>query len=517
VFEQKTSDGGSRSGVVLSDGLLITAAEIGAMETVPDLVFLNCCHLARADTRPVAFNRLAYSIARELIEMGVRAVVAAGWAVDDSAARLFAEEFYTQILSNRPFGEAIFAARQNTYERFPSSSTWGAYQAYGDPSFVIDPQRVRSVAEPEANWCPVTHEELILKLRELRGEAATGHPPTPAQSRGLADRVEQLLKACPPTWIALPMVSFGLGEVYGELAEGYFDVACQHYLAAIGQEGSPQKDSLGGVPIRAIEQLANLEARVGEARDDEALLQLALERLQALVQRASTTRSGASRKSPKAVTALNPERAALLGSVCKRLAAVHARGLLSAPAGQEGTNLREALDQAITWYGKGGEKPFLVLNRLALEAVRDLGARPKPAAIEQARACARQARVAYRTEPDFWNAVMPADALMTERLLDHSLGAEGKPGEAALKEVKRTYAEALTHVRGTPRERDSVVKHLRLLQALLLGQGRLEQRLEGRAGRSSTRLGLVADLLQLPSADSGAEDGDSGEDVGESE
>ncbi len=72
VFEQKTSDGGSRSGVVLSDGLLITAAEIDAMETVPDLVFLNCCHLARTDARPVAFHRLAASIARELIEMGVR-------------------------------------------------------------------------------------------------------------------------------------------------------------------------------------------------------------------------------------------------------------------------------------------------------------------------------------------------------------------------------------------------------------------------------------------------------------
>ncbi|MGS0758650.1 CHAT domain-containing protein, partial [Roseateles sp. GG27B] len=45
VFDLMHVDGRCRSGVLLSDGLLITAAEIAAMETVPELVFLNCCHL----------------------------------------------------------------------------------------------------------------------------------------------------------------------------------------------------------------------------------------------------------------------------------------------------------------------------------------------------------------------------------------------------------------------------------------------------------------------------------------
>jgi CHAT domain-containing protein len=80
----------ARSGVVLSDGLLLTAAEIGQMEIVPDLVFLNCCFLGKTDNTPTtAYNRLAYSVARELIEMGVRAVVVAGWAVRDDAAKYF--------------------------------------------------------------------------------------------------------------------------------------------------------------------------------------------------------------------------------------------------------------------------------------------------------------------------------------------------------------------------------------------------------------------------------------------
>ena len=44
-------DGIARTGVVLSDGILLTAAEVGLMEVVPDLVFLNCCHLGKLEAR----------------------------------------------------------------------------------------------------------------------------------------------------------------------------------------------------------------------------------------------------------------------------------------------------------------------------------------------------------------------------------------------------------------------------------------------------------------------------------
>ena len=133
-FEAKTSAGGERTGVVLSNGLLITAAEINAMESVPELVFLNCCHLAVSDDAKVAehklaYNKLAYSLASELIEMGVRAVVACGWAVNDDAAKVFAETFYMEMLANSPFGEAVFKARQATYWADEDTNTWGAYQA----------------------------------------------------------------------------------------------------------------------------------------------------------------------------------------------------------------------------------------------------------------------------------------------------------------------------------------------------------------------------------------------------
>ena len=502
VYDEKTRDGGSRSGVVLSDGLLITAAEIGAMETVPDLVFLNCCHLAKADARPVAFNRLAYSISRELIEMGVRAVVAAGWAVDDGAARVFAEEFYRQILRNRPFGDAVFAARSRTHEEFPGLNTWGAYQAYGDPGFVIDPLRDRADSETVEGWKPVTQEELMQRLRELATKAASGDPASTERSRELAGAVDMALQSCPDAWKSLPAVRFALGEVYAELGDAYFDKAQEQYLAAIRPE-----DSGGGVPIRAIEQLANLEARSGHTTANAVLINTALGRLKGLVQLASTTLDRAEQNNETGSPALsNPERAALLGSAYKRLAAVLA-GNLRQDQDQEGGDVLLALEQAIDWYAKAGTQPYQVLNLLALEAVRDFGIEAQPASLELARGCAQQARAAWRANPDFWNAVMPAEALMTERLLDHSLGSKGRAGETCFTDVQKTYADALAHLPGTPRELDSVVQHLRILKVLFEAQGQLNPRLAGRARLIAERLDLLAQQILGPSGGQGGAGG----------
>jgi CHAT domain-containing protein len=492
VYDEKTRDGGSRSGVVLSDGLLITAAEIGAMETVPDLVFLNCCHLAKADARPVAFNRLAYSISRELIEMGVRAVVAAGWAVDDGAARVFAEEFYSQILRNRPFGDAVFAARSRTHEEFPGLNTWGAYQAYGDPGFVIDPLRDRADSEAVEGWKPVTQEELMQRLRELATKAASGEPPSTERSLELAGAVDMALQSCPDAWKSLPAVRFALGEVYAELGEAYFEKAREQYLAAIRPE-----DRSGRVPIRAIEQLANLEARTGHTTANAVLITTALGRLEGLVQLAATTLDRAEQNNGAESPALsNPERAALLGSAYKRLAAVLA-GNLRQDHDKEGGDVLLALERAIDWYAKAGTQPYQVLNLLALEAVRDFG-KAEPTSLDRVRGCALQASAAWRANPDFWNAVMPADALITERLLDRSFGSKGRAGETSFTEVQKTYADALAHVPGTPRELDSVVQHLRILQVLFEAQGHLNPRLASRARLIAERLDLLAQQMLGP-------------------
>lgn len=133
------------SGVVIGPGHCLTAQTIKQLPTVPELVFLNCCHTAGISGRPgteggegseMEVNRLAASIARGLIGIGVRAVVAAGWAVADDAAALFSTTLYDQLLvKSAGFGKAVHEARRTVKDQAGSSMTWAAYQCYGDPEF----------------------------------------------------------------------------------------------------------------------------------------------------------------------------------------------------------------------------------------------------------------------------------------------------------------------------------------------------------------------------------------------
>ena len=145
-----------KSGVVIGSDSYLTAASIQQLRVVPDLVFLNCCHLARLDQPQEAqpWNKLAASVSEALIKIGVRAVIAAGWAVSDKAAQFFAEKFYRLMLADQglQFGKAVFQARQQTYKKYSANSnTWGAYQCYGDPSFTLVQQGRGSRTSP---WCP---------------------------------------------------------------------------------------------------------------------------------------------------------------------------------------------------------------------------------------------------------------------------------------------------------------------------------------------------------------------------
>ena len=105
------------TGMVLGEGVFLTASEISKKTSIPELVFINCCHLGKfssdkqEEVTP-AYNKFAASLSEELIKMGVKAVVAAGWAVDDAAALTFAEEFYDHLFMGKSFGEAVREARR---------------------------------------------------------------------------------------------------------------------------------------------------------------------------------------------------------------------------------------------------------------------------------------------------------------------------------------------------------------------------------------------------------------------
>ena len=113
---------------------------------MPELVFLNCCHLGTVDIRRRDGNKLAASVARELIDIGVRCVVVAGWAVDDDCAQASSDRPSTSscCCGGATFGDAVFLARQAVWKRKPSDITWGAFQAYGEPGWLAVPPRAMS-------------------------------------------------------------------------------------------------------------------------------------------------------------------------------------------------------------------------------------------------------------------------------------------------------------------------------------------------------------------------------------
>ncbi|AWA29889.1 hypothetical protein HYN48_07250 [Flavobacterium magnum] len=156
------------SGIVLGNNIFLTPADIQQLPVVPELVFVNCCHLGAVSSVDDKFvrdrYRLAANIGTELIEMGVRAVVVAGWQVADDAAREFAEIFYENLFAGETFGVAVRKARSRIYDpKKPNDNTWGAYQCYGDPYYKLS----NRTADPIKNKNYIIEEQVYIDLFNL--------------------------------------------------------------------------------------------------------------------------------------------------------------------------------------------------------------------------------------------------------------------------------------------------------------------------------------------------------------
>ncbi|MEO8545861.1 MAG: CHAT domain-containing protein, partial [Burkholderiaceae bacterium] len=480
VFDLLHNDGLRRSGVVLSDGLLITAAEIAAMETVPEVVFLNCCHLGKVEFGREG-NKLAASVSRELIDIGVRCVVVAGWAVSDDKAQRFGEAFYEHLLlRRRPFGDAVFEARKVVWDLDKSDITWGAFQAYGEPGWLAEP-RADGAGGPDIDDAYASPEELLDELARIRADLSRKRDRQDERaSRAQAQRIERLLKGrCPPGWLDFPQLQSALGATWYDL--NLLEKARTSYLLAVQAE-----DHVGQVPIRDIEKLANIEARLGErmgtlsgrtgtADDSEsgqALIETAIGRLDGLNTLLSVrAQTGATLTPP-----FNAERSALLGSAYKRLAGLHAQRILGqhASAAELAVSVKgmtAALGASSAAYraaehnpGSGQFSPYLALNRLAIEALAPEAAdSPRATAIEVARQCGNAAAQANTPDNDPWDKIMQADALLVERMLDGTLGSTGDAGLAVLNEVADAYELSLSNVIVKPSQIDSMVSQMELL------------------------------------------------------
>ncbi len=486
-------DGKERTGVVLADGVMLTAAEVGQMEEVPDLVFLNCCHLAKTDnTAHSGFNRLAYSLSRELIEMGVRCVVAAGWAVDDAAACTFSTTFFARFVGNgQPFGKAVWEARKRTWERHPGLNTWGAYQAYGDPNYVL--RADEDTDHAQNSWSPVAPQELRDRLESLSVDIQykTSH----YTFSTLLPVVENLLGQVPASWVREPGVQYILARLYGDMLPDGFEHARTACQIAIAEE-----DRSGNVPICALELLGNLEARQAEMLAEQAsglriernklgddltdesmavdaenleeqitqlcqrsreLAKTAIQRLEgllAITEQLHLAKHGGNNEEEGCTT--NTERYALLGSAYKRQAVA----LMHCGAGYR--EIEGVLKQAHAAYKKGeglsfdySFKPYAIINRLQLEGILHNADENSLQLAEKAQIAARQS---FAESYDFFDAVMVADAAVAIFLLTDHHGVI--PSAESLLEV---YHTAIRDVPHNARHFNSVSKQLDYLACFL--------------------------------------------------
>ncbi len=452
---------GRPGGVVLSNGSFLGPAEIGKMRVVPELVFVNCCHLASGDAdQLLRYDRaeFASSVAGALIAIGVRCVIAAGWAVDDDAASAFAEAFYASLLRGNRFIAAVGDARRAAYECNPDVNTWAAYQCYGDPDWMFlrqAPDANRAPSAAAADFSGVASEtSLLLELqRSVVRSKFQGRDPV-AQ---LSD-LHELEKLFGDRWGGSGKVAERFGEAFVEA--GAIEAGIQWYARAVA---APD----GTASMKAAEQLANVRSRLAWELVDAARQGLdeaanhggrrAAGRRTGKP-RGAARRSGADRERSmqKAVARADEliaqalallgtlealqdtmERASLVGAVYKRKALVDAAAGRHSSVGDDLKQMKACYQRAQAIGAKAGERDlyYPAANCLAADAALNAGTRRWRGLDRNFAGVVRQSLDARNaSDADFWSVVGDIE------LRQHEALAAGKLARAR-KELDEDYQD----------------------------------------------------------------------------
>jgi len=227
LFDEKDP---ANSGMLIGDKLFLTTREISQMSKTPELVFVNCCYLGK--TSGVAENlyrdryKLAANIGTQLIENGVKAVIAAGWKVNDTAALAFANEFYRRMMEGKNFGDAVRDARRLVFNNYSNTNTWGAYQCYGDPFYKLKSISVTAASRKEDF---LISEEAVIELDNLLSSMETGR-----SRASVLEKVTAVTLAVDKGGLRTAAITEREAQVYRNLGE--FEKACDKYKSLFTEE-----------------------------------------------------------------------------------------------------------------------------------------------------------------------------------------------------------------------------------------------------------------------------------------
>jgi tetratricopeptide (TPR) repeat protein len=443
------------TGMVIGDDVFLTPAEIEQMRRIPELVFINCCYLGRTESREGNYHRLAANLAAQFIRIGVRAVVAAGWMVDDQPAKVFAVRFYQEILAGVPFGQAVLQARREAYEKYPSLNTWGAFQCYGDPDFMLEEASRRSEPVHRSSGSPnvaCMHmpSEAIAELRNLAGEAATA---SPREAENLRSRLAEFVGQLSDDWLERADVNAALGRAYRELE--MFSEAAARYQAALDAE---THDS----PLSSLEQMADLQSRLA--------LQAARERSRGGEANGSTPEAAESlQQIDSAINLLRKvceigksrARLRLLGAAHRRKARITTGDERRAALEAMADCYRQAADQR---HDSGAADPESLLNWLMAEIILrrhapDGEAQSMKELLERLDQAEQAAREGVSRDPDL--GIAPVQCAVLRHVARADLTSHVDAIVTAL-ETTRSRATCL-------RERRMALEHLEFLLEMIQG------------------------------------------------
>jgi tetratricopeptide (TPR) repeat protein len=386
--------------------------------------------------------------------MGVRAVIAAGWAVVDTAAETFATTFYRQMLQGQPFGRAVKAARRETFDRHPSTNTWGAFQCYGDPDYRLVREDAGGPDRAGFEWASPAEAAAELNNAALSLKTSAGENAAAEQKRlrAMARRLKQ------KKWLAQGGISAALGRAFGEAQA--LDRAIRYFQKALCAED-------GQMTLKDIEQLANFQAREAARRmkvEDPAALLPDIDQAIHLLEMVMGLAPGLGpQPSPESgpAPARTGERLALLGSCHKRKAWISASGREAALA-QMARFYQAAFDLA---RDQGRFDAYPLLNWITAEvclAWQEGRPAAAPDIASDRRQRLNQAREeldrAIQQEKNFWTVVMRVDAELLQAF------HEGEPSAKQVSLLAAKYRDAA--LLGSQREYASVLDQIDFLTAM---------------------------------------------------
>jgi CHAT domain len=387
-------DSGGKTGLVFGQDDIFTADDVRNLPFTPDLVFLNCCHLGRILPQ---VNKLAASLSEAFIQIGCRAVVAAGWAVNDKAAVKFAREFYRQMLDGENFGRAVLEARKLVRREHPETNTWGAYQCYGNPDYRLKLEG--GANRDESGHRPRTRTEFIESCHNLMNDEL---PPADG-----VKAVEGLLATVPQSWRDGELLCT-FGDAFRRF--GDFESAIGLYRTAVLHAGAQ-------APIQAVQKLANhLDRHAKQLMKDAAVAKDEAQREELRQKAEAQTKEAIARLEWLMQLSETPERWSLLGGAYRRIALFRDRG--------------KNLEQSRDCYGNA--------HRLALKLTREIDPYPAnnwmsvrflfgeaPAALEaDLEATMKASEEQARSRTDFWAQIGYPDSLLGGAMIRGALKQE---------------------------------------------------------------------------------------------